>query len=100
MDLCGKELTEAYCSRLLDRFMDDNTGITADWRIYYDARGHFIVPHTGNVIQLGTADILKRFPADLNRGFPWVANRQSVGGGSVCGGAPCPRLVRGICVSV
>jgi len=40
--------------------------------------------------------MFKAVPGRFESGFPGVTNRQSLGGDSVCGGAPCPRLVHWI----
>jgi Topoisomerase 6 subunit A/Spo11, Toprim domain len=37
--------------------MTENPELTADWNVDYDDRGHFIEPHTGHMIGLGTLSV-------------------------------------------
>jgi hypothetical protein len=43
-----------FAQKLLVPFMAENRETTAAWDIVWDDRGHFIEPHTGKVIGLGT----------------------------------------------
>jgi hypothetical protein len=43
-----------FAQKLLVPFMAENPETTAAWDIIWDDRGHFIEPHTGKVIGLGT----------------------------------------------
>jgi DNA topoisomerase VI subunit B len=52
-DATGKSLNRQYFNQtLLPSFIDDNPGL--EWDVLYDDRGHFIDPHTGETIGLGT----------------------------------------------
>src|SRR5262249_69282 len=42
---------------LLPDFMEENPELTADWDVVFDARGHFVEPHTRREIGLGTIDV-------------------------------------------
>jgi hypothetical protein len=51
----GQPLNDQYfCQQLLPDYMDDH-GV--DWDVVYDDRGHFIEPHTGRMIGLGTISV-------------------------------------------
>ena len=50
-----REINSGYFSQtLLNKFMRENPGSTADWNIAWDDRGHFSEPHTNHEIGLGT----------------------------------------------
>ena len=57
--LTGKtEFGDNYFTQtLLPDFQNDNPELTADWQVAYDARGHFIEPHTNYEIGLGTIEV-------------------------------------------
>jgi hypothetical protein len=59
LELTGKEkLDDKYFTqKLLPDFVSDNPELTADWNVAYDARGHFVEPHTGHEIGLGTIEV-------------------------------------------
>jgi hypothetical protein len=46
-----------FTQRLLPDFLEDYLELTADWLVAYDARGHFIEPHTYYEIGLGTIEV-------------------------------------------
>jgi hypothetical protein len=51
----GQQLNDQYfCQQLVPDYMDEN-GV--DWDVTYDDRGHFIEPHTGRKIGLGTLSV-------------------------------------------
>jgi hypothetical protein len=37
--------------------LEENPELTEDWKVVYDARGHFIEPHTNHEIGLGTLEV-------------------------------------------
>jgi hypothetical protein len=57
--LTGREtLSDDYFTQtLLPAFQEDNPELTADWKVAYDARGHFVEPHTYREIGLGTVEV-------------------------------------------
>jgi hypothetical protein len=59
LELTGKEkLDDKYFTqKLLPDFQNENPDLTADWKTAYDARGHFIEPHTYHEIGLGTLEV-------------------------------------------
>jgi hypothetical protein len=59
LELTGKEeLDDKYFTqKLLPDFQNENPDLTADWKTAYDARGHFIEPHTNHEIGLGTLEV-------------------------------------------
>jgi hypothetical protein len=59
LTLTGKqELNDHYFTqKLLPDFLEDYADLTADWNVAYDARGHFIEPHTYREIGLGTIEV-------------------------------------------
>jgi|SRR5262245_1475152 len=51
----GEPLNDKYFTQvLLPNYMNDNPEKTADWDVAYDARGHFLEPHAGTEVALGT----------------------------------------------
>jgi hypothetical protein len=51
----GQPLNDQYfCQQLLPDYMAENE---VDWDVVYDDRGHFIEPHTGHIIGLGTISV-------------------------------------------
>ena len=57
-DLTEKPLVYSYFSQtLLPTYMKEHPTETANWDIVYDDRGHFIEPHTGRIIGLGTLNV-------------------------------------------
>jgi len=54
----SSKLKDAYFTQnLLPAFMEEFPDITADWDVVYDARGHFVEPHTGSSVPLGTIQV-------------------------------------------
>ena len=54
-DRTDKPLIYSYFSQtLLPDYIKNHKQKTADWDVVYDDRGHFMEPHTGRVIGLGT----------------------------------------------
>ena len=57
-DATGKKLNRQYFNQtLLPAFIDDHPEITATWDVCYDDRGHFVDPHTDEIIGLGTKSV-------------------------------------------
>jgi hypothetical protein len=51
----GKRLDDQYfCQVLLPNYMEEH-GV--DWDVVFDARGHFIEPHNGEIVNLGTIGV-------------------------------------------
>jgi len=49
------QFDDAYFTQtILPDFIADNPELTAGWDVVYDDRGHFIEPHTGHEVDLGT----------------------------------------------
>jgi len=59
LELTGRQkLDDNYFTQtLLPDFQEDNPELTADWNVAYDARGHFVEPHTQREIGLGTIQV-------------------------------------------
>jgi len=55
-DKCWKK-SSYFTQTLLPDFIKDHPDLTADWDVVFDARGQFLEPHTGNQIDLGTAEV-------------------------------------------
>jgi hypothetical protein len=54
----GKPLDYNYFSQtLVPNYLKDHAAECANWDVVYDDRGHFIEPHTGRVIGLGTLNV-------------------------------------------
>jgi hypothetical protein len=54
----GEPLDDKYFTQtLLPDFINDHPELTADWDVVFDARGHFLEPHTGEEVPLGTLDV-------------------------------------------
>jgi len=52
----GAEIKDQYFTQyLLPDFMAAEPGLTEDWGVVYDARGHLLEPHTGTTVPVGTA---------------------------------------------
>jgi hypothetical protein len=52
------ELKDKYFTQvLLPDFVADNPGLTRDWDVVYDARGHLLEPHTGASLPVGTLQV-------------------------------------------
>ena len=50
----GQELRAQYFTQtLLPLYLRKNPAQTADWDVVFDARGHFLEPHTGRSVPLG-----------------------------------------------
>ena len=51
----GQQLNDQYfCQQLLPNYIEE---YGVDWDVVYDDRGHFIEPHTGHAIGLGTISV-------------------------------------------
>lgn len=46
-----------FTQKLLIDYMEEHPAGTKDWDVVFDARGHFLEPHTGRRIDLGTLDV-------------------------------------------
>ena len=46
-----------FTQTLLVDYIEEQSEQTADWRVDYDARGHFTEPHTGHSVPVGTAEV-------------------------------------------
>ena len=58
----GRRLDDQYfCQTLLPDFMEEH-GV--DWDVVFDARGHFIEPHDGGAVNLGTLGV-RSYLADI-----------------------------------
>lgn len=71
LELTGKgKLSDKYFTQdLLPNYIRDNPETTANWDVLYDARGHFVEPHTGKEIALGTLGVrnyLRGWDKDFN----------------------------------
>jgi hypothetical protein len=57
--LTGKaQLNDEYFTQtLLPDYVNENPTKTADWDVVFDARGHFVEPHTGREVALGTLQV-------------------------------------------
>lgn len=54
----GRMLDDKYFTqRLLPDYMRANAKACAEWDVVFDARGHFVEPHTSRSIPLGTLDV-------------------------------------------
>jgi hypothetical protein len=54
----GRTLDDQYFTQtLLPDYINEHQGTAADWDVVFDARGHFVEPHTGLVVPLGTLDV-------------------------------------------
>jgi hypothetical protein len=52
------ELKDKYFTQvLLPDFVAGNPGLTEDWDVVYDARGHLLEPHTGTSLPVGTLQV-------------------------------------------
>ena len=83
-----EKLDSAYFTQtLLPNFMTENPDLTADWKVVFDARGHFIEPHTERSVPLGTAEVASY----LNRvGTPvWDEPSASMPDIETCGPSGC-----------
>ena len=73
-DRTEKPLIYSYFSQtLLPDYIKNHKQATADWDVVYDDRGHFMEPHTGRVIGLGTLPVRRlsqsRHTDELRGGF-------------------------------
>ena len=48
-----------FTQHLLPDYMEEHRQRVADWDVVYDARGHFVEPHTEKSVALGTLDVRK-----------------------------------------
>lgn len=53
-------------------FMEEYPGLTADWDIVYDDRGHLIEPHTREQIGLGTLAVRRYISGWTNGAYPQI----------------------------
>lgn len=77
LELTGKQTPwkdSAYFTQtLLPDFMEGNPDLTAGWDVVFDDRGHFLEPHTGHRIGLGTLAVrnyLDRWHRDVPTTLP------------------------------
>jgi DNA topoisomerase VI subunit A len=70
LELTGREkLDDQYFTqKLLPDFQNDNPDLTEDWKTAYDARGHFIEPHTNHEIGLGTIEVQNYLDSKVEMG--------------------------------
>jgi len=56
LDATGKDNLDSmyFCQTLLVNYMRENPETTESWELAWDDRGHFLEPHTGKEIGLGT----------------------------------------------
>jgi hypothetical protein len=53
-----KEFGDSYFTQtLLPDFVNENPECCSDWDVVFDSRGHFVEPHTGRVVPLGTLEV-------------------------------------------
>lgn len=60
MELTGGKIWSSdnyFVGTLLPQFALTNPDVTANWDVIYDARGHFVEPHTHRTIDLGTLGV-------------------------------------------
>ena len=70
----GRRLDDQYfCQTLLPDFMEEH-GV--DWDVVFDARGHFIEPHDGEIVNLGTLGV-RSYLADIRQAKFEQANLNS-----------------------
>jgi hypothetical protein len=62
---CWKEASY-FTQTLLPAFMEAYPDLTADWNVVFDARGHFVEPHTHITVPLGTLDV-REYLAEVER---------------------------------
>lgn len=66
--MTGELLDDHYFTQtLLPDYMQEYAHMTANWDVVFDARGHFVEPHTDRNVPLGTLDV-RRYLADVGRG--------------------------------
>jgi len=57
-DRTGEPLDDKYFTQtLLPDYMNEHAEVTAAWDVVFDARGHFLEPHTGLNVPLGTLEV-------------------------------------------
>jgi hypothetical protein len=57
-DYTGEPLDDKYFTQtLLPDYMNEHPAQTAGWDVVFDARGHFLEPHTGRKVPLGTLQV-------------------------------------------
>lgn len=59
---CWKD-SSYFTQHLLPDFMAQYPSVVADWTVAFDARGHFVEPHTAARVDLGTLDV-RRYLAE------------------------------------
>ena len=65
LELTGEtSLSGPYFQKLLNEYQREFPEDTADWDVYYDARGHFAEPHTGHEFGLGTLGVREYLDQD------------------------------------
>jgi hypothetical protein len=66
-DHTGQPLDDKYFTQtLLPDFVNDRPDLTAGWDVVFDARGHFLEPHTGLEVPLGTLDVRQYVRGDAS----------------------------------
>jgi hypothetical protein len=66
-----------FTQTLLPDYIREHPGETADWDVVFDARGHFLEPHTATTVPLGTLDV-RAYLGDL---VPSRGDRPEAGAG-------------------
>ena len=67
------KLGDAYFAQtLLPDFIEAHPELCAAWDVVFDARGHFVEPHTGYTVPLGTIEV-RRYLGDRPHLGPAVA---------------------------
>jgi hypothetical protein len=57
-DITGEPLNDTYFTQtLLPDYLNDHPSETAGWDVVFDARGHFLEPHTSVNVPLGTLQV-------------------------------------------
>ena len=75
-DMTGRPLDDNYFTQtILPDYIENNTEKTASWDVIYDARGHFVEPHTGREVPLGTLAVRDYLSAAEHGYFnePWIS---------------------------
>jgi DNA topoisomerase VI subunit B len=70
---CWKK-SSYFTQKLLPEFMERHPGLTADWDVVFDARGHLREPHTGRNVGLGTLQVreyVRDWRLDINEAVAW-----------------------------
>jgi DNA topoisomerase 6 subunit A-like protein len=66
LELTGGDIwksSQYFTQTLLKDFIEDETNEAGNWRVVWDARGHFAEPHTGRRIDIGGIEVEKYITA-------------------------------------